>query len=285
MGISRLKYSRLRLTKVERGGFFMLLLLMFSLIILETRPSSTDLGMVELNSEEVQAWLLTYDSLESAQRKRRNKIFPFNPNFISPAKADRLGLTAEEFRRFQEFRSSGNWINTTEDFQRVTGVSQIWMKQYASLFKFPDFLKEKTSALQQSQNKIFLSQANEQQLMRIKGIGPVMARRIIRARDQWGGIGSEHELMLIHGLNTSLVDALMRDFLYDQKLITPRNINKLFPVDLAELPGIDFALTKRIWEFVRLRQGLQSLEELHFLEEIQPRLFEVIQLYLYAMKN
>jgi len=141
MGISRLKYSRLRLTKVERGGFFMLLLLMSCLIILETRPSSSDLGMVELNSEEVQAWLLTYDSLESAQRKRRNKIFPFNPNFISPAKADRLGLTAEEFRRFQEFRSSGNWINTTEDFQRVTGVSQIWMKQYASLFKFPDFFK------------------------------------------------------------------------------------------------------------------------------------------------
>ena len=48
---------------------------------------------------------------------------------------------------------------------------------------------------------------------------------------------------------------------------------------------MSFSLAKSIWEFVRLRQGLKDLEELYALEEIQPLLFEVIQLYLYAMKN
>ena len=70
-----------------------------------------------------------------------------------------------------------------------------------------------------------------------------------------------------------------------KKNIIPRNINTLYPSDLTEIPGISFSLAKSIWEFVRLRQGLKDLEELYALEEIQPLLFEVIQLYLYAMKN
>jgi hypothetical protein len=67
--------------------------------------------------------------------------------------------------------------------------------------------------------------------------------------------------------------------------VVTRNVNELFPSDLSEIPGIDFSLAKKIWEFVRLRQGLANIDELLLIEEIQPRLFAVIQLYLYAVKN
>ena len=285
MGRLPLNYSRLRLTKVERGGFFMLFLSLSVLIVLETRPFPETQGLIELDSDEVRDWLLIRDSLVQKQAKARNKIAPFNPNFISPSKADRLGLSAAEYKRFQDYRQQGKWINSNEDFERITGVAKPWMQQFSNLFKFPDFINKEPKTKIDKAKKISFSQANVAQLTRIRGIGPVMAQRIIRMCDQWRGIGSEQELMMIYGITPSLKEELMMAFSFDQKLISQRNINELHPSDLSEIPGVDFSLAKEIWEFVRLRQGLNDLEELHLLEAIPPRLFEVIQLYLYAMKN
>jgi len=285
MGFLSLKFSRWRLTRVERRGFFMLFTFLIIVVIIESRPKAKISGSVSLSSAEVETWLLARDSVLREQTQSRAQIFPFNPNFISPAKADRLELSAAEFQRLKDFRKTGNWINSSEDFQRITGVSKSWMAQYSDLFKFPEFLKSRPEREIQSIEKISFGQASPQDLTKIKGIGPVIAERIIRARDKWGGIGSAQELMMIYGMTPSLKEALLRNFLLDKKSVSPRNINTLFPSDLAEIPGINFALAKTIWAFVRLRQGLSDLEELHLLDEIPPRLFEVIELYLYAMKN
>ncbi len=203
MGRLPLNYSRLRMTKVERGGFFMLFLLFSFLFVLETPPFPETPGLIKLDSDEVRNWLLIRDSLAQEQVKARNKIAPFNPNFISPSKADRLGLYAAEYKRFQDYRQQGKWINSKEDFERITGVAKPWMQEFSSLFKFPDFIKKEPETKINMGKKITFSQANVAQLTRIKGISPVMAQRIIRVCDQWRGIGSEQELMMIYGITPS----------------------------------------------------------------------------------
>ena len=285
MGIPRLKYSHLRLTKVERGGFFITLLLFTILLIIDHLPKSADSFMIDLDSKEVAAWLASYDSVIEANAQRALRIYPFNPNFITPAKADRLGLTAEEYRRFQEFRQSGNWINSVDDFKRVTKVPDNWLSEFSSLFRFPEFVNKPKFEQPVKGKKTPFSLATKEQLMRVHGIGPAMAKRIIDAGEKWGGIAYEQELHMIYGITPKLKDELLRSFVFDEKVIVPRNINTIYSSDLTEIPGINFSLAKSIWEFVRLRQGLNALEELHALEEMQPLLIEVIQLYLYAMKN
>lgn len=281
----RLKYSRLRLTKVERGGFFALVVGFAILLILELQTSNRDKGFIDLDSKEIQLWLKAYDSIVTMSLRQKQRVFRFNPNFITPSKADRLGLTASEFKRFQAFRLQGKWINSVREFQEVTGVSQSWLNQYSSLFKFPDFINRQKTRSSKTREKIPFLRASVQALKKIHGIGPVIAKRIIQARDQWGGISSVEELELIYGMTTRLKEAILQSFSFDEKTVVTRNVNELFPSDLSEIPGIDFSLAKKIWEFVRLRQGLANIDELLLIEEIQPRLFAVIQLYLYAMKN
>ena len=281
----RLKYSRLRLTKVERGGFFALVVGFAILLILELQPSNRDKGFIDLDSKEIQLWLKAYDSIVTMSLRQKQRVFRFNPNFITPSKADRLGLTASEFKRFQAFRLQGKWINSVQEFQEVTGVSQSWLNQYSSLFKFPDFINRQKTRSSKTREKIPFLRASAQALKKIHGIGPVIAKRIIQARDQWGGISSVEELELIYGMTARLKEAILQSFSFDEKTVVTRNVNELFPSDLSEIPGIDFSLAKKIWEFVRLRQGLANIDELLLIEEIQPRLFAVIQLYLYAMKN
>ena len=285
MGNFWTKYSRLRLTKVERGGFFILFILLLFSMFLKTPPHASRLGGVVLQSKEINLWLLAYDSAAHARALRRDKIFPFNPNFIAPAKADRLGLSAAEFKKLKEYRETGKWINSALEFKHVTGVSNEWMEQFSSLFKFPEFLNNATTSVRGLSNKIPFGQATFEELTAIRGVGPGIARRIISARDKWNGIGHEQELMVIYGITPAIKQALLDAFVYDQKTINARNVNKLNPSDLTEIPGIHYSLAKSIWEFVRLRHGLNTIDQLNLLEEIHPRLFKVIELYLYAMKN
>ena len=280
----RLKYNRLRLTKVERGGFFALVVGFAILLILELQPSNRDKGSIDLDSKEIELWLKAYDSVVAMSIRQKQRVFRFNPNFITPSKADRLGLTASEFKRFQAFRLQGKWINSVQEFQEVTGVSQSWLNQYSSLFKFPEFINRQKTRSSNTREKIPFLRASAQALKQIHGIGPVIAKRIIQARDQWGGISSVEELELIYGMTARLKEAILQSFSFDEKTVVTRNVNELFPSDLSEIPGIDFSLAKKIWEFVRLRQGLANIDELRLIDEIQPRLFAVIQLYLYAMK-
>lgn len=281
----KLKYNRLRLTKVERGGFFTLVVGLALLLIVELQPIKRGKGSIDLDSKEIDLWLRAHDSLIAMSIHQKERIFPFNPNFISPSKADRLGLTAIEFERFRAFRLQGKWINGAQEFQEVTGVSQSWLNQYSPLFKFPDFINRSKRRSSTAKEKIPFLRASTKELERIHGIGPVIAKRIIRARDQWDGISCIEELELIYGMTAGLKEEILQSFSFDEKTVVPRNINELFPSDLSEIPGIDFSLAKKIWEFIRLRQGIANLDELLLIEEIQPRLFVVIQLYLYAMKN
>ena len=255
------------------------------MLILELQPSNSDQGFIDLDSKEIQLWLKAYDSIVVMSLRQKQRVFRFNPNFITPSKAGRLDLTASEFKRFQAFRLQGKWINSVQEFQEVTGVSQSWLNQYFSLFKFPDFINRQKTRSSKTREKIPFLSASAQALKKIHGIGPVIAKRIIQARDQWGGISFVEELELIYGMTARLKEAILQSFSFDEKTVVTRNVNELFPSDLSEIPGIDFSLAKKIWEFVRLRQGLANIDELLLIEEIQPRLFAVIQLYLYAVKN
>ena len=64
-----------------------------------------------------------YDSLhQNALKEKTPKHFSFNPNFISSYKGYELGMSLKEIELLHNFRSSKKWINSTKDFQRVTGV-------------------------------------------------------------------------------------------------------------------------------------------------------------------
>jgi DNA uptake protein ComE-like DNA-binding protein len=60
------------------------------------------------------------------------------------------------------------------------------------------------------------------------------------------------------------------------------NINSCSASDLATIPGVSFTLGKKIWEFVRIREGVSDLSELEKIEGISPRKLQLFALYLYA---
>jgi len=284
--------SHFRFNSNEQSGILILAILIVLLIYYNYLFSFSSTSQFELDSPELSKIRNEIDSLRKIEiENRKPKVYPFNPNYISDYKAYTLGLSTKEFDKLKNYRAKGNWINSVSDFKEVTGVSQNWLDSISPYFKFPAWVnqpkKQKSKSSYSTElpfnQKIDLNTATKEQLMGISGIGDVLSNRILNYRDKLGGFTDDIQLYYVYGLEPQVVQhALKRFTVKSPKEILKININEASASDLATLPGISFDLAKDIWEFVRLRNGINNLEELTKIEEITPLKLQLIRLYLLA---
>src|SRR5690554_2519702 len=284
--------SYLTFTKQQRKGIVLLLLLIISLMCVYWFVDFSDEDLLDLDSEEIVAVQRELDSLRSIEiEKRTPRLYPFNPNYLTDYRGSVIGMSNEEIDRLLQFREAGNWINSADDFQKVTQVSDSLLSVISPYFKFPEWVakplpkkkpKDASGFTEKPHSeKIDLNQATAVQLQQVSGIGEVLSNRVIQYRERVNGFASESELYAIYGIDSAVVRRTLNLF----ALKTPReivkiNINTASASDLATIPGVSFDLAKQIWEYRRLREKVVSADELSKIDGITPRKLQLIQLYL-----
>ena len=248
--------------KSERNGIFVLVIFIILLQILYfSYPffySERDIS--EKEETEILQFQHKLDSLKSTGI-RKDSIYPFNPNYLNDYKAYRLGMSVKEIDRLLNFRSSGKWINSAKEFQKVTDVSDSLLGQLSPYFKFPDWIKENETSNSIKQKVIFkfdLNLANAEDLQKVKGIGKVLSNRIVKYRESIGGYRSLIQLKDIYGLSDEARNELLKHlseipFVYDKK-----NINSIGVLELAELPYFDYELAKAVIDYRNLHEASTS---------------------------
>ena len=275
----------------QRNGILFLLLLVSGFAVINNYIDFTPENLLDTNSKEVLAVQKELDSIRTLlTESNQPKIYPFNPNFITDFKGYKLGMSSEEIDRLLDYRKQNKWINSKEDFKKVTKVSDSFLDQISSYFKFPDWIsnpkpkysdwrkgfKEKTF-----DQKIDLNSATQLELKKVNGIGEALSKRIIDYRDKLGGFTNDIQLYEVYGLDYQLTDKVRNDFtVKTPKEIIKMNLNKISASDIATVPGISFELAKRIWEFRILNEGIVDFIELKKIEGLTERKLQGIQLYL-----
>ena len=275
----------------QRNGILFLLLLVLGFAVINNYIDFTAENLLDINSKEVLAVQKELDSIRTLlTESNQPKIYPFNPNFITDFKGYKLGMSSEEIDRLLDYRKQNKWINSKEDFQKVTKVSDSFLDQISSYFKFPDWIsnpkpkysdwrkgfKEKTF-----DQKIDLNSATQLELKKVNGIGEALSKRIIDYRDKLGGFTNDIQLYEVYGLDYQLIDKVRNDFtVKTSKEIIKMNLNKISASDIATVPGISFELAKRIWEFRILNERIVDFIELKKIEGLTERKLQGIQLYL-----
>lgn len=275
----------------QRNGILFLLLLVSGFAVINNYIDFTTENLLDTNSKEVLAVQKELDSIRTLlTESNQPKIYPFNPNFITDFKGYKLGMSSEEIDRLLDYRKQNKWINSKEDFKKVTKVSDSFLDQISSYFKFPDWIsnpkpkysdwrkgfKEKTF-----DQKIDLNSATQLELKKVNGIGEALSKRIIDYRDKLGGFTNDIQLYEVYGLDYQLTDKVRNDFtVKTPKEIIKMNLNKISASDIATVPGISFELAKRIWEFRILNEGIVDFIELKKIEGLTERKLQGIQLYL-----
>lgn len=275
----------------QRSGILLLVLLIVGLLsFYHFFEFETD-AVLDVSSAEVIAFQKEMDSLQIVEiESRKPKRYPFNPNFITDFKAYTLGMSSTELDRLKTFRSKNKWINSRADFKKVTKVSDSLLVEISPLFKFPEWItnpkpKRKTYTNSFSEKpfaqKIDLNIASEAQLQEVSGIGEALSKRIVVYREKLGGFSSDIQLNRVWGLRPDVVKRTLNLFTVKTPVhIVKININRASASDIATIPGISFDRAKRIWEFVRLREGIDSFSELEKIEGLSQGKLQLIQLYL-----
>lgn len=290
--------SHFLFTKNQRNGIFQLLVL---IIIVQCLYFFIDFknDHIEVNPNELIKFQNEIDSLRLVEiEKNKPKTYPFNPNYITDFKGYSLGMTNEEIDRLLEYRKQGLWINSAQQFQQVTKVSDSLLTVISPYFKFPDWVtnpKTKTNWVDYSNTntsnlyapktydqKKDLNKATAEELQKVNGIGVALSDRIIKYRNKFsGGFISDIQLQDIYGLSPEVIEKTKNEF----TVKTPRqiqkiNLNTATKEQLVTIQYIDYEIAHYIIEQRTLREGFKSLDELTKVKAFPVQKIEIIKLYL-----
>lgn len=279
-------------SKEQRNGIFLLLLI---IIILQCVYFFIDIPSNTIDVDEVKyaKFSKEIDSIRQVQiEANKPKVYPFNPNYIDDFKGANLGMSNEEIDRLLAFRSRGEWINSKEQFQKVTNISDSLLLKIAPLFKFPEWVtnlkKNKKQTTFSNRARTFeqkedLNIATAKQLQSVYGVGEVLSKRIIKYRDKYsGGFIGNAQLQDVYGITPEVSDRILMMF----TVKTPRqvakvNLNTTTIDELVKVQYIDYEIAHNIIEQRQLREGYKSLDELTKVKDFPVNKIDIIKLYLY----
>lgn len=292
--------SHFKFSKQERSGIFFLLLL---LIIIQVgyyfyQTIKTDASASLVVNSEVQQRI---DSLRTAAKKvEKNQVFTFNPNFITDYKGYTLGMSVEEIDRLHQFRAQDKFVNSAEEFQKVTKVSDSLIEAISINFKFPEWTqknKDYTKSKVQKENpervrnaeptlKIRdLNTATAEELRIINGIGEKLSARIVKFRDRLGGFLVDEQLYDVYALEPEVVERTLGRF----KVLKPPkiekiNINEASVFEISKLIYLQRSAAQSIVNYRNLNGGIDSFDELSKIENFPVEKIDRITLYLSLKK-
>jgi len=232
------------------------------------------------------------DSLKQIEiEKKKPKIYPFNPNFITDYRGYTLGMSIEEIDRLHRFRESDQWINSTEDFKKVTRVSDSLLAAISPYFKFPDWVTNpkprKTYAPKKkwktAEEKGKLNSVTYTKLLQLEGMSEAAAGKIIAHQKKVGGYLVDQQIYDVYGVPTKLKREILNHYTVKEKpIVVLMDVNTATASDLSTIPLLNFDLAKEIVDYRILREGIDSIDELKNLEGMTDYKFERIKLYLRA---
>lgn len=271
----------------RRSLFFFLIGILIILGVQFLLPSSNRELLIIESSEALSAAIAEWDSikeLDSISRLPERKAF--NPNYITDYQANIFGIPSSSLEKIRKYRQEEKWINSAEDFQLVSGVSDSLLFELKDYFKFPDFIVQRAEAKERASEKIIrtdLNTAELSDLVLISGIGEVLGDRVIEWRNRLGGFATEGQLKHVYGLNDYARTNLLKHYYIKETEVVPSYaVNTSSASDLATIPGVNFDLARKIWEFCQLREGISNIEELLLIEEVTEFKLELIRIYLYV---
>lgn len=219
---SRIKRDWYVLNKTQRRGTWVLVCLLFLVLLwkLYYLPVA-DERAVYIAQLHIQNHLSKKDSTH-LRRVKKDSLFLFDPNVISESELYAMGLPERLIRNILNYRQAGGKFYSKESLKKLYAMND---SVYAVLEPYvlitnttraevpAKSMYTKPSATHsyfETKISIDLNKADSVELEQLKGIGKVLASRIVRYRNRLGGFYSVEQLKEIYGLKDSLYQFIVQ---------------------------------------------------------------------------
>jgi len=281
----------------ETNGFLILLPLM--VIAVFSRPLFRIL--VRQDPPDFSREEAILDSLE-AQFHDSNRIpaknavdsepFVFDPNKATAAELKSLGISPPLANRIVNYREKGGRFRKKSDLLRIYGLDTT---TYNRLYAFIDLpvaapsrhsvsakvVEKPATKRVNSMARFDLNEADTAALKRIRGIGTILAQRIVRYRSVLGGFVSRAQLLEVYRLDSAVIDALFQTAYIGEDFV-PRLIplNTSSEFELAGHPYIGKTLAKAIVAYRFQHGSFESIEDIRQIHHVDDSVFHRMRPYV-----
>lgn len=278
----------------HRNGIFFLisviLILQVILLNFDWILSSVQKKDVKVDKE----WLAIQGKIDSLKNNKESKVFeikPFNPNYLSDYKGYMLGMSVEEIDRLHKYREKGNFINSKEDFKKVTKVSDSILNAISPYFKFPDWVVIKNSKTSKNQHQFFekensikknINTATKEDLIKVYGIGEKLAEIIFKEKEKFGEFASINQLQYVWGITPETFQNIKKSFFVERTDIPLNivNINTANTKELSKFPYFNYKIAKDIITYRSMNGDFKNIEDLTKIKDFPIDKLEILVLYL-----
>jgi len=284
-------------TKNQRNGILLLLIIIIFLQLILHFKNFDSQQMVDLSQPKITSYNKQLDSLKKkSSKKKKFKIYPFNPNYISDYKGYQLGMNVDEIDRLLAHREQRLYVNSAKEFQTITKISDSLLQKISPFFKFPEWVQKKNNNKNNQQRYIPNSRINVSEITTvdinkatlkdftaIEGVDEYLSERIIKYRSKLQGFSFKEQLFEVWGLDELMVNKILSTFSIKNKPIIKKvNINTASFKEVLSNPYIDYELCIQIFDYKDEVAELQSISEIKNIEGFPIKKYNRIVLYLLA---
>lgn len=222
--LKRWVQSTIGVSSKEANAFLVLLPALFLIIFSEPFYRWISTGDQALSVQET----LLLDSLVAEQVSGKPKqtdpisLFPFDPNTATEPELTSLGIPKFVVNRIEQYRVKGGKFHIKSDLAKMYGLDSSIYLTLVPYINLPDKLiaEPKPNFIEKPKRVVEynLNKADTADLKSVKGIGPVLASRIIKYRLSLGGFVNHGQLKEVYGLDTLVINELS-DFYIAQEFV------------------------------------------------------------------
>jgi len=219
-----------------------------------------------------------YDSLRQvALSKKRKKIYPFNPDYLTDYKGYYLGLNVGQIDSVLAFRKRGAHFATKQQFKEVAGLSDSLFTVLEPYIKIVNFSTKNYPSKNLYQPKTRnINKATAQDLQTVSGIGTVLSERIVKYRKSIGGFTDKKQLNKVYGLKPEVAAKVWQKFKLMKSVDKPlvnlvqKPVNEATAEDFKQVYGVGEKLAGRIVKYRQKIGGFTIKEQLNDVYGLSP---------------
>jgi DNA uptake protein ComE-like DNA-binding protein len=244
-------------------------------IVLKFAINSTPADHSRFESS-VNGWLALCDTTQTMN----TCLFEFDPNTVSGSQLESLPLPKKVKNNLLKYRAAGGRLYKPGDLKKIYGMNDSILGKVKEYIKFEnigdsnDYIKDHFIKHSEKDSSTFpatvsdsvlsiveLNSADSLQLVRLRGIGPVFAARIIRFRNLLGGFYSKNQLLEVYNFPEETFYQIRRYITVDASVVKKIRINYAGYSELIRHPYLEKADILKILDYREKHGAFSSTEQ------------------------